>query len=119
MYESNINKKKKKHDKIVLFSKNKLNTIEIFIYKSLINSYINHEEFVTVNNVLREYSKIKEEIKMLKMLWNILHKKYKIVIIKVCNFLIQKKVKNTERYMQKISICGRIAGCVGRKVYEN
>ena len=56
MYESNINKKKKKHDKIVLFAKNKLNTIEILISKALINSYINHEEFFTVNNVLREYN---------------------------------------------------------------
>ena len=56
MYESTINKKKKKHDKIVLFTRNKLNTIEVLIYKALINSYINHEEFVTVNNVLRKYN---------------------------------------------------------------
>ena len=29
----------------------------------LINSYISHKEFVLVNNVLREYNEIKEEIK--------------------------------------------------------
>ena len=31
--------------------------------KSLINSYIIHDKFVSVNNVLREYNEMKEEIK--------------------------------------------------------
>ena len=39
-------KKKKKHDKIVLVGKNKLNTIEVLISKALIDSYISHDEFV-------------------------------------------------------------------------
>ena len=39
--------------KIVLFPKLKLNTIEVLI--SLIDSYISHDEFVLVNNVLKEY----------------------------------------------------------------
>ena len=54
---------KKKHDKIVLLGKDKLNTTEVLISKNLIDSYINYDEFVSVNNVLREYNKIKEEIK--------------------------------------------------------
>ena len=58
-----IKKKKKKHDKIVLLGKDKLNTIEVLISKSLIDLYISHEEIVSVNNVLREYNKIKKEIK--------------------------------------------------------
>ena len=58
-----IKKKKKKHNKIVLLGKDKLNTIEVLISKSLIDLYISHEEFVSVNNVLREYNKIKKEIK--------------------------------------------------------
>ena len=41
----------------------KLDTIELLIYKSLIDSYISHVEFVLVNNVLREYNEMKEEIK--------------------------------------------------------
>ena len=49
-----IIKKKKKHDKTVLLGKDKLNTIEVLISKALINSYISHDEFVLVNNVLRE-----------------------------------------------------------------
>ena len=33
------------------------------ISKALIHSYINHEEFASVNNVLRQYNEMKEEIK--------------------------------------------------------
>ena len=40
-----------------------LNTIEVLISKALINSYISPDKFVSVNNVLKEYDKIKEEIK--------------------------------------------------------
>ena len=54
---------KKNHDKIVLLGKDKLNTIEFLISKPLIDSYISHDEFVSVNNVLREYNEIKKEIK--------------------------------------------------------
>ena len=43
----------KKHDKTVLLAKSKL--------KALIDSYINHDEFVSVNNVLREYYETKVE----------------------------------------------------------
>ena len=43
-YKSII-KKKKKHDKIVLLGKAKLNTIEVLISKSLIDSCISHDEF--------------------------------------------------------------------------
>ena len=55
-YKSNIKKKKKKHDKIVLLGKTKLCTIEVLISKALIDSYISHDEFVSVNNKLREYN---------------------------------------------------------------
>ena len=37
-----IKKKKKKHDIIVLLVKDKLNTTEVLISKSLINLYISH-----------------------------------------------------------------------------
>ena len=62
-YKSIIKKKKKKHDKIVLLGKDKLNTIEVLISKALIDSYISDDEFVSVNNALREYYKTKEKIK--------------------------------------------------------
>ena len=62
-YKSIIKKKKKKHDKIVLLAKSKLNSIEVLISKALINSVISHDEFVLINNALKEYNKMKEEIK--------------------------------------------------------
>ena len=47
----------------MLLAKTKLNAIEVLISKALIDSYINHDKFVSVNNVLRAYNEIKEEIK--------------------------------------------------------
>ena len=47
----------------MLLGKDKLNIIEFSISKALISSYISHDEFVSVNIVLREYNEIKEEIK--------------------------------------------------------
>ena len=65
-YKPRTQKKKKKHDKIVLLEKSKSNSIEVLISKTLIDSSINHDEFVLMNNVLKEYYAIKEEIKNLK-----------------------------------------------------
>ena len=48
---------------IKLCYKNKLNTNKVLISKVLIDSYINHDEFVLVNILLREYNEIKEDIK--------------------------------------------------------
>ena len=58
-YESIIKKKKKKHDKIVLLAKSKLNSIEVLISKALIDSVIGHDEFVLINNVQKEYAEMK------------------------------------------------------------
>ena len=43
----------KEHNEIALFSKTKLNSIEILNFKDLIDSYIGHDEFVSVD-VLEE-----------------------------------------------------------------
>ena len=59
-------KKKKKHDKIVLLAKTKIDTIEVLISRVFIDSNISHDEFVSMNNLLREYDDVKEEIKNLK-----------------------------------------------------
>ena len=40
-----------------------LNAIEVLISKALIDSYISHEEFVLVLNVLREHNEMRKEIK--------------------------------------------------------
>ena len=56
--------KKKEHDQIMLLAKNKLNTIKVLSSKVLSDSYINHDKFFSVNNVLREYDEMKEETKI-------------------------------------------------------
>ena len=48
-YKSIVKKKEKKHDKIVLSEKDELNTIEVLIFKAIIDSYVSHDEFVSVN----------------------------------------------------------------------
>ena len=52
--------KKENHDKI---EEEELNTIEVLISKAFIDPYISHDEFFSVNNVSREYNKMKKEIK--------------------------------------------------------
>ena len=52
---------------MVLLPKTNLNSIEVLISIDLINSIIKHDEFVLMNNVLKEYDDMKEEIKDLKI----------------------------------------------------
>ena len=61
-----IKKKKNKPDKIVLLAKSKLNSTEFLISKALVDSLVIHDEFVLINNVLKEYVEMKEETKNLK-----------------------------------------------------
>ena len=58
-----INKKKKKHHKIVLLVKSKLISIEVLISKALIDSNISDDEFILISNVLKEFYNMKKEIK--------------------------------------------------------
>ena len=46
-----------------ILGKAKLDTVKVLVSKALINLYINHDKLVSVNNVLREYNNMKEEIK--------------------------------------------------------
>ena len=64
-YFLSIIKKKKKHNKIVLLAKSKLNSIEVLISKALIDSNISQDEFILLD-VLKQYDEMKEEIKNLK-----------------------------------------------------
>ena len=60
-------KKIKEHDLVVLLGKNKLNSNKVLTSKTLIDLYINHDEYISVNKMLRKYNEIKEEIKNPKM----------------------------------------------------
>ena len=63
IYKLIIKKKKNKHEKIVLLAKSKFNRIEVLISKALVDSVISDDEFFLINNILIEYSKMKEDIK--------------------------------------------------------
>ena len=65
-YKSIIKKKRKKHDKIVLLVKTKLKTIQVLISRALIDSYSRYDEFVSENNILKEYDYMKKAMKILK-----------------------------------------------------
>ena len=51
-YKSIIKKKRRKHDKIVLLAKSKLNSIEVLIFETLTDLNISQDEFLLINNVL-------------------------------------------------------------------
>ena len=55
--------KKKKHDKILISAKSKLNGIEILVSQALIDLEINHEEFITILKEKNRYEKMKENLK--------------------------------------------------------
>ena len=56
-YKSII-KKKKKHDKILSLARSILNNVEV-ISKALTDSNISHDEFVSMNNVTKEFYYVK------------------------------------------------------------
>ena len=62
-YKSINKKKENKHDKIVFLAKSKLINIEIVISKASMDSNIIYDEFVLMNNLLKEVYDMKEEIK--------------------------------------------------------
>ena len=59
-------RKKKKHNKIVMLARRKLNSIESKISEALINNQISHVDFITNINEERNYSELKERIMMMK-----------------------------------------------------
>ena len=54
--------KKKKHDKIFMLAKSKLNSIETLISQALIDLDIGHEEFITILNEKDKYEKIRNNL---------------------------------------------------------
>ena len=58
--------KKKKHNKIVMLTRSKLNSIESKISEPLINNQISHEDFMTIINEERNHRDLKESIRMMK-----------------------------------------------------
>ena len=58
-------KRKKKHNKIIVLAKNKLNMIDTLLSSELNDSEISHEEFTNIINEANIYENIQENIKEL------------------------------------------------------
>ena len=56
----------KKHNKIVMLAKSKLNSIESLMSQALIDLDISHEEFKTIVNEKEKYEQMKESIRNTK-----------------------------------------------------
>ena len=56
-------KKKKKHDKILVLAKSKVNSIETLISQALIDMDISHEEFITILNEKDKYENMKDNLR--------------------------------------------------------
>ena len=56
--------KKKKHNKIVMLARSKLNSIESKISKALMDNEISHEDFETIINEEKQYQEWRESIRM-------------------------------------------------------
>ena len=55
--------KKRKHDKILILAKSKLNNIEALISQALIDMEISHEKFIAIFKEKDKYEKMKENLK--------------------------------------------------------
>ena len=61
-----ITRNKKKHNKIAMLAKSKLNSIETLILQASLDFEINHEEFKAIVNENEKYQKMNEDIRMIK-----------------------------------------------------
>ena len=60
-------KKKKKHDKIVMLARSKLNSIESKISETLINNEISHEDFTTIISEEKTIVNLKKALEWWKL----------------------------------------------------
>ena len=57
--------KKKKHNKILMLARSKLNSIESKISEASIKNEISHEDFIRIINEEEKYRELKESIRMM------------------------------------------------------
>ena len=96
-----IRNKKKKHNKIVMLARSKLNSIESKISKALMDNEISHEDFETIINEEKKYWELKESIRMMNSQrsdaekLNLIEEGKKIGINEVirCNEIIKNSLK--------------------------
>ena len=57
-----VTRKKRKHNKIVMLAKSKLNSIETLMSQALIDLDIGHEKFKTIVNEKEKYEQMKKKV---------------------------------------------------------
>ena len=55
--------KEKKHDRILMLAKSKLNSIETLVIQALIDMEISHQEFITILKEKVKYEKMEENLR--------------------------------------------------------
>ena len=61
-----IQNKNKKHNKIVMLARSKLNSIGSKISQALINNEMSHEDFAIIINEEKNHRELKKSIRMMK-----------------------------------------------------
>ena len=79
--------KKKKHDKILMLAKSKLNSIETLIFQALIDLDISHKEFIKILREKDKYEQMKENLRSE-------NEEYKIIKLSSIKSKIKKKQWN-------------------------
>ena len=97
-----------------MLRKDKLNAIEILISKSLVDSYFSHDEFVSVNNILREYNGMEKRSKKSWSFCGIYYIKPMETYCVSCkkytkneNSNVRKTKKNTLMLPSNCPLCGK------------
>ena len=65
MFLKRIRNKKKKHNKIVMLARSKLNSIESLMDKALMDNEILDEDFDTIINKEKQYRELKESFRIM------------------------------------------------------
>ena len=97
-----------------MLRKGKLNTTESLTSKALMDSYISHDEFVSVKNVLKEYYKLKKKN---EKGWNFCGVHYIKIMETYCtcckkytankNSGVKKTKQNNLMLLSKCAVCGK------------
>ena len=64
-FKKTTRNKMKKHNKIFMLARSKLNSIKSKISEALIKNEISHEDFMTILNEEKKYRELKESIRMI------------------------------------------------------
>ena len=95
--------KKKKHNKIVMLARSKLNGIETKISEALIDHESNHKDFTTIINEEKNYRELKESIRMTK-LKEVMMKKI-IWLKRVKEKVLMKLLDKVQKYRTMLFYC--------------